>query len=75
MKQRSTAAILAFLLGGIGVHKFYLDNPQSGLIYILLCIVSCGTVSGVLALIDFVFYLTDTEEAFQRRVEEKKMFF
>jgi hypothetical protein len=31
------AIILALLLGGIGVHKFYLDKPGAGIFYLLLC--------------------------------------
>ena len=73
MKNRSTAAILAFFLGAIGVHKFYMGNTTGGLIYILLFF--CCGLSGIFALIDFVLYLTDSDEKFQQRVEEKKIFF
>lgn len=37
MKSKSTAAILALLLGGIGIHKFYLDRPGQGVMYIVFC--------------------------------------
>lgn len=36
-KSRTTAAVLALLLGGLGVHKFYLGQPLWGLTYLLLC--------------------------------------
>ena len=31
MKSKTTAGILALLLGGLGVHKFYLDRTGQGL--------------------------------------------
>ena len=34
-KSRSTAVVLALLLGGIGAHKFYLNRPIWGVIYVL----------------------------------------
>lgn len=34
-KSRSTAGVLALLLGGIGTHKFYLDQPKEGVLYLL----------------------------------------
>ncbi|HQT87054.1 MAG TPA: DUF805 domain-containing protein [Acidiphilium sp.] len=35
-KSRVTAALLAFFLGGLGAHKFYLDNVGVGLLYLFL---------------------------------------
>lgn len=37
MKNRTTAAILALFLGGIGMHKFYLGQWVWGLLYALFC--------------------------------------
>lgn len=37
MKDKTVAALLALFLGGLGVHKFYLDRPGQGLIYLLFC--------------------------------------
>lgn len=36
-KNRSLAALLAFLLGWLGIHKFYLDQKVTGIIYLLFC--------------------------------------
>ena len=36
-KSRTTAALLALFLGGLGVHKFYLGEGGSGVIYLLFC--------------------------------------
>ena len=35
-KSKIVAAVLAFFLGAIGVHKFYLGKTQAGVIHILL---------------------------------------
>ena len=37
MKNKGTAAALCFFLGGIGAHKFYLNQPGSGIMYFLFC--------------------------------------
>lgn len=35
--SRTTAALLALLLGGLGVHRFYLGRPVSGILFLLFC--------------------------------------
>jgi TM2 domain-containing membrane protein YozV len=37
MKDKTTAAILSLLLGGLGVHKFYLGKGVWGLLYLVFC--------------------------------------
>jgi len=36
-KDKTVAGLLALFLGGIGIHKFYLDQPKTGLLYLLFC--------------------------------------
>lgn len=48
MKSRSTAALLAIFLGGFGAHKFYLDRPIQGILYLLFCWTFIPAVIGVL---------------------------
>jgi TM2 domain-containing membrane protein YozV len=36
-KNKTTAGLLALFFGGIGVHKFYLGQGGSGVIYLLFC--------------------------------------
>ncbi len=36
-KEKPTATLLALLLGGLGIHRFYLGRPLSGLLYLLFC--------------------------------------
>lgn len=35
MKNKTTAALLALFLGGIGIHRFYLGKSISGIFYLL----------------------------------------
>ena len=37
MKKRWIAALLAFFLGGLGIHKFYLKQTAWGVIYLAFC--------------------------------------
>lgn len=60
-KNRTTAAVLAFLLGGLGVHKFYLGKSGLGIVYLLFC---WTFIPAILALIDFVILLTMSDETF-----------
>ena len=34
LKSRSAAVLLAMLLGGLGLHKFYLNSPGWGVVYL-----------------------------------------
>ncbi len=35
MKNKIVAAVLAFFLGGFGVHQFYLGNNSKGILYLI----------------------------------------
>jgi TM2 domain-containing membrane protein YozV len=61
MKNRTTAGLLALLLGGIGVHKFYLDRPGQGLLYLLFC---WTFIPSFIALIEAIMYFSMSDAAF-----------
>ena len=64
-KNRIIAAILAFS-GTItipGLHKFYLGQPLWGLVYVLL---SWTPIPKVASAIEWVWYLTQDQETFDR---------
>ena len=44
MKSKSVAVVLAILLGGLGIHHFYLGNTKKGLFYLILWIVFCWSL-------------------------------
>ncbi|SMN01659.1 TM2 domain family protein [uncultured Candidatus Thioglobus sp.] len=69
--KKITAAIFAFFLGAFGAHKFYLGYTKQGVImlltflfgFILLGIPSM--IIGLIAFIEFILYLTKSDEKFQ----------
>lgn len=65
-KDKTVAAILAFVLGPLGVHHFYLGNTTIGIIYLIISLFSVGSVALVLSIIDGIMYLTKSEDQFQR---------
>ena len=36
-KNPTTAVLLSLFLGGLGIHKFYLNKPGMGILYLLFC--------------------------------------
>ncbi|MDI2112362.1 NINE protein [Commensalibacter sp. TBRC 10068] len=36
-QKRLAAALFAFFLGGLGIHKFYLGQVGLGILYLLFC--------------------------------------
>ncbi|WP_326908457.1 TM2 domain-containing protein [Sedimentibacter sp. MB31-C6] len=60
-KSKVTAGVLAILLGGLGVHKFYLGKIGLGILYILFC---WTYVPALIGLIEGIIYLTSSEEKF-----------
>ncbi len=62
IKSKTTAGILAILLGGLGVHKFYLGNVGMGIVYLLFC---WTTIPAIIAFIEGIVYLTSSDENFQ----------
>lgn len=64
MKSKTSAVLLAFCLGGLGIHKFYLRRYTAFLVYILFC---WTFVPLVLAIFDGLYYLTLSKEKFNTR--------
>ncbi|MCX7666652.1 MAG: DUF4339 domain-containing protein [Gemmataceae bacterium] len=75
--QKITAGILALLLGGLGVHKFYLGFNTAGTIILVctlvswaLAIVSCGLlfflpmIFPIITLVEGIIYLTKSDRDF-----------
>lgn len=63
VKDRATAGILAILLGGLGIHKFYLGQSGQGILYLIFFWTG---IPALIGLIEGILYLTKTDEEFQR---------
>jgi TM2 domain-containing membrane protein YozV len=67
------AGICGILLGGLGIHKFILGYTASGLIMLLVSVLSCfwlWPVMAIIGLIEGIVYLTKTDEDFVRQYVE-----
>lgn len=49
--KNTIAAVLAILFGTFGIHKFYLGEFKSGILYLLFCWTG---IPAILAILDFV---------------------
>lgn len=63
-KIRIVAALLAFFLGGFGIHKFYLGRIGWGIVYLLFC---WTFIPSIVAFIEFIIYLCTSDEDFARK--------
>ena len=77
--KQIVAGILAILFGGLGVRKFILGYNKSGLIMLLITLLTCGTggaIMGIIGLIEGIIYLTKTEKEFieEYQINKKEWF-
>ena len=62
IKNKIVAAILAIILGGLGVHKFYLGQTGKGILYLIFC---WTYIPGILGFIEGIIMLCSNDENFQ----------
>lgn len=81
-KSKIAAALLAFFLGGLGIHKFYLNYTTAGIIMLVVSLLGFvllfipNIIIGIIALIEAILYVTKSDEAFhQTYVVNKKAWF
>ena len=63
-KSRPVAALLALLLGGLGIHKFYLGKTVLGVVYLVFCWTG---IPALVAWIEGISYLTSSDESWAQR--------
>ncbi|MCR4671883.1 MAG: TM2 domain-containing protein [Lachnospiraceae bacterium] len=70
-KSKVVAGILGILLGGIGIHKFYLGYKKAGLIMLLVTIICAfiglgfiARIVSIVGLAEGIIYLIKPEDAF-----------
>ena len=62
IKNKLVAGLLALLLGGLGIHKFYLGQPGKGVIYLLFC---WTYIPAIIGFIEGITILCANDENFQ----------
>lgn len=63
-KEKLAAALLAILLGGIGIHKFYLGQTGMGIVYLLFCWTGIPLLIGI---VEGIILLSMSDEAFHAK--------
>jgi RNA polymerase subunit RPABC4/transcription elongation factor Spt4 len=63
-KSRGIAAGLALFLGGLGIHKFYLNRPRAGFAYLIF---SWTLIPALLAIIDAFQLMMMSDSSFRKR--------
>jgi TM2 domain-containing membrane protein YozV len=64
MKSKVVAALLAFFLGGIGIHRFYLGQMGLGIMYLLFC---WTFIPSVIAFLDGIIFLAVDSSTFDAK--------
>jgi len=67
MKNKVAAGVLAILLGGLGIHKFYLGKLGQGILYLIF---SWTGIPSIIGLIEGILYLIQTDEEFNAKYNQ-----
>ena len=66
--KKLVAGILAILLGSLGIHKFYLGYQKTGIIMLLVSLLTCGVgacVMSIIGIVEGIMYLTKSNAEFE----------
>ena len=69
-KSRGVAGLLALFLGAFGMHYFYINKTNAGIIFLVASLLTCGvlaTVTWIVSVIQAVLFFTSTQEEFERK--------
>lgn len=69
MKSKTVAALLAFFLGGVGAHKFYLGKNGQGILYLIFV---WTWIPAILGLIEGISYIVNSQEEFDAKYNNCK---
>jgi len=63
-RTKLAAGLLAILLGGLGVHKFYLGKPIWGIAYLIFC---WTFIPAIIGFIEGCIYLAMSQDKFMQK--------
>jgi len=69
MKNKGTATVLAFFLGFLGIHRFYLGRTASGLLMFLF---AWTLIPAIIAFVQGIMLLSMSEKDFNREYNSHK---
>ncbi|MBV5259669.1 TM2 domain-containing protein [Synechococcus moorigangaii CMS01] len=70
MRQKTSAAVLAFFLGGVGVHKFYLGEIGWGIVYAVFFWTYIPTLAGF---VESLLLVSMSQEHFDQKYNSKTL--
>ena len=78
-KNKISAGLLAIFLGSLGIHKFYLGYTSTGVITLLVSVLTLGigaVVMEIIGIVEGIIYLTKNDYDFYQtyEVRQKKWF-
>lgn len=68
MKSKSTAGILAIIIGGFGAHHFYLGHIGLGILYLVFF---WTWIPGIVGFIEGIIYLSMSDKEFNQKYNRK----
>lgn len=72
-RNKYVAAIIAFLAGPLGIHRFYLGRTGSGIVMLVLTCTIIGLIVSVpWAIIDMIRYLVMSDSEFAQRYARRE---
>jgi TM2 domain-containing membrane protein YozV len=66
-RNRIAAALFAVLLGGLGIHKFYLGRVWQGILYLVFC---WTFIPALVGFIEGIIYLTMSDHDFEQNMDD-----
>lgn len=71
MKSKFTTAMFALLLGGLGIHRFYLGQNGKGILYLIFF---WTFIPALIALFNFFVFIFMSEDSFNYKYNLKRGF-
>ena len=62
VKSKVVAGVLGILLGGLGIHKFYMGKIGMGILYLVFC---WTYIPAIVGFVEGIIYLCSNDENFQ----------
>lgn len=62
-QKKLLAGILGIIFGGLGIHRFILDDVKGGVFRIAITVLTCGA-GQIIGIIEGIIYLTKPDQEF-----------